>query len=182
MSILRKQTRSKYTHIDNELLDAEGLSFRAKGIASFLLSKKDDWEIKIEYLMHVGKEGRQAVRTALQELAAYGFLMRDRELSDNGEIRTVTRIADYPAFINVGTVERRINGYEPQAKLTPDLPETDMSETRTSKKRTVRKRDVLVTTDKRTTGSMNNRRRKDYNDIPADKPRGSYQPDDYPNL
>jgi hypothetical protein len=180
MSLLRKQTRRGYTHVANDLIDTEGLSFRAKGIAVHLLSKPDDWEIKIEYLMKVGKEGREAIRTALKELAEYGFLMRSRVQDASGQMTTVTNVADYPAFLNVGTVESRILGYEPGEKTDP--PENRRSEHRRSDKRTVGTPEVLVTTDKRTTGSMSKRRRKDYNDIPADKPRGSYQPDDYPNL
>src|SRR5690349_5454857 len=114
MSTLRKQTRSGYTHISNELINADGLSFRAKGIAMVLLSKPDDWIIRIDYLMRVGKEGEKAIRSAMHELAEYGFLMRDRVSAPDGKITTVTYVADYPAFVSVGSVERRIYGYEPK--------------------------------------------------------------------
>jgi hypothetical protein len=161
MSTLRKQTRSGYTHISNELINAEGLSFRAKGIAMVLLSKPDDWEIKIPYLMRVGKEGEKAIRTAMQELAEYGFLMRDR-VHENGKVVTVTRIADYPAFINVGTVERRINGYQPPT----DLAVSDTSGSSTSQNRHVRKGEVLVIPELQTTDEVRHRRKK----------RGSFRP------
>lgn len=144
MSTLRKQTRSGYTHISNELINAEGLSYRAKGIAMLLLSKPDDWVIRVEYLMKVGKEGEKAIRTAMQELAQYGFLMRDRVQDADGHIRTMTYLADYPAYIDVGSVERRILGYEP--KIT-DYPISGDSVSSTSDKRVVGKGRVLVTPD-----------------------------------
>lgn len=117
MSMLRKQAKSDYTHLSNDLLGNEELSFRARGIAAFLLSKPNDWIIKIEYLVRQGSEGREAIRAALQELATHGYLMRDRLTDEAGKLRTVTYIADYPAYINVGTVERRILGYEPPTEL-----------------------------------------------------------------
>jgi hypothetical protein len=167
MTILRKQTRRGYTHISNELLDADGLSYRAKGIAAMLLSKPDDWEIKIPYLARIGKEGEKAVRTALQELAAYGFLMRER-IHEDGAVRTVTRIADYPAFANVGTIEQRINGYTPKADADSDIPISDRSGSSPSRKRQVRNGEVLVNTEKGTTVSKSNRQRRNYSDIPDD--------------
>lgn len=159
MSMLRKQTRSGYTHISNDILNVEGMSFRAKGIAAFLLSKPDNWSIKIEYLMKVGKEGEKAVRTALQELAEYGYLMRER-IHENGKIITVTRLADYPVFINVGTVEERIRGYSAQKDAVSDIPISDRSETSSSRKRHVRKGEVLVNPDKAITDEVSHRRKK----------------------
>lgn len=164
MNILRKESRRGYTHIDNDLADAQGLSFRAKGIALVLLSKPNNWEIKIAYLMAIGKEGEQAIRTAMHELATFGFLMRIRERDEHGRVRTVTKIADYPAYIDIGTAETRINGYGPGVTETPttdlavsgmsvatDLAETDRSVNRRSENRQVGNRQVLVTTDVPTT-------------------------------
>lgn len=174
MSLLRKRVRAGYTHVANELVDNRVLSFRARGIAIFLLSKPDDWEIKIEYLVTQGKEGREAVRAALKELAEHGFLMRDRVQDANGQMCTVTRVADYPAFIGVGTTESRILGYEPQAGESTDPPENRSSGNRRSGNRQVGKPEVLPNTEKRTT--RNNHRRKDYNAIP-DEPKRRYSTD-----
>lgn len=151
-TILRKETRTGYTHVANDLCDTKGMSFRAKGIALVLLSKPDNWSIKITYLMNLSGEGEKTVRTALQELAEYGFLMRKRERNAKGHLRTVTLIADYPAYINIGTVESRIRGYE---KIT-DLAETDMSVSEVSENgmsvnRHLGNGEVIVTTDIPTT-------------------------------
>lgn len=151
MSTLRKQTRSGYTHISNELINADGLSFRAKGIAMVLLSKPDNWIIKVDYLMRIGKEGEKAIRTAMQELAEYGFLMRDRVAGDDGKLTTVTYIADYPAYIDVGTVERRIYGYQPSKT---ESPVSEYSVTGMSENRVLGDGGVLVTPEKITTDEV----------------------------
>lgn len=173
MSILRKQTRSGYTHISNELIDAEGLSYRARGVAVHLLSKPDNWVIKIEYLMRHGKEGEKAIRTAMHELAEYGFLMRDRVLGPDGKIKTVTCIADYPAYINVGTVERRINGYEPKAT---DLAVSDTSVTGRSQTRQVGNGEVLGIPDLITTDEVKVNKKSKQGSASKTATRRSYLP------
>lgn len=186
MSTLRKQTRSGYTHISNELINTEGLSYRAKGIAMVLLSKPDDWEIKIPYLMRVGKEGEQAIRTAMQELAEYGFLMRERVQGRNGKIKTVTYIADYPAYADVGTVESRINGYAPKPT---DLALSDTSVAGRSENREVGEGEVLVIPDKtipdkvKSTRNSNNKRGGQHRAAARTASGGkSYRKEDYPDL
>jgi hypothetical protein len=181
MSILRKQTRSGYTHISNELINADGLSFRAKGIAMVLLSKPDDWIIKVDYLMRIGKEGEKAIRTAMQELAEHGFLMRDRVSAPDGKVTTVTYIADYPAYINVGTVERRIYGYEPK---TTDTPVSEYSVSSTSENRVLGKGELLVNPDKLTTDTVKVNRKKNNNAPrpPRARTKKSYHPEDYKDL
>lgn len=179
MSTLRKQTRSGYTHVSNEIIDAEGISYRAKGIALVLLSKPDNWIIKISYLMAHGKEGEQAIRTAMHELAEHGFLMRDRVLDASGAITTVTYIADYPAYINVGTVDRRINGYEPKPT---DLAVSEMSETRRSETRDVGNGEVLVTPDLTTTDAVKVNRKNKKKAPAAQAPKRNYHPDEYSDI
>lgn len=130
MTALRKQHRTRYATIDNEILQDRRLSYRARGIASFIFSKPDGWPVTIENLMGgEGAEGRDAIRTALQELATLGYLMRRRESDTNGQKSTTTIVADYPAFIEIGTPEERINGYHaPTDLLETDMLETDMLE------------------------------------------------------
>ena len=129
MSVLRKKSKEGWTTIDNSILEDESLSWRAKGLACYLISKPNDWVIRMPHLIHVGKEGEKAVRTALQELAIAGYLMRHREQDTLGQFHTITEIADYPAFIDTGTAEERINGYSKSDTPKTDIPFSDRSET-----------------------------------------------------
>ena len=153
MSILRKEKKRGYTTLSNDLLNSEAISFRAKGIACYLLSKPDDWVINIPNIARTSKEGVQSVRTAMQELATAGFLIRSREQGASGQLATVTIVADYPVFIGDGTPEERINGYATRDKkidttitdnTETDLPENDMSE----RARSLVNTDVPITTTK----------------------------------
>jgi hypothetical protein len=72
-----------YTRIENSSLEDRNLSFRAKGILAYLLSKKDDWTVVVQDLMNRSpKEGRDAIRAAMEELRAnkyaYIFLVKDK--------------------------------------------------------------------------------------------------------
>lgn len=50
------------------------LSLQARGMLWYLLSKPDDWEVKIDDLMKAGSCGRNRVYAILKELREYGYL------------------------------------------------------------------------------------------------------------
>jgi hypothetical protein len=110
-SILRKRPRGGWATMSNEVLQDRNLSFRARGLAAYLLSMPDDWAIHLRQLATAGTEGREAVRAGLQELAAAGYMIRLRERGKGGRLRTVTMIADYPAWAETGTAQERMAGY-----------------------------------------------------------------------
>lgn len=111
-NILRRKPKTGYTTLSNEIIEDRELSYRARGVALLLLSKPDDWEISIQYLVEMGTEGRDAVRKAMHELSDRGYMKRERAQGEGGARVTVTLIADYPAFINDGTPESRRHGYD----------------------------------------------------------------------
>lgn len=81
MSIIRiKKRENPYVQIDKRPLSDNRLSWRAKGLWCYLLSKPDDWEIRSEDVLKHGTEGRDAVRAAMAELKQFGYaeLLFDR--------------------------------------------------------------------------------------------------------
>ena len=77
MSIFRiKKHTSPYVILDKTCLEEDGLSWRAKGIHAYLISKPDDWQVRLSQLIAAGKEGREAVRSAIKELSEAGYLHR----------------------------------------------------------------------------------------------------------
>lgn len=74
MSIVKIQKRlNPYAQIDVSCLNDNRLSWRAKGILCYLLSKPDTWKIRVADIWAKGKEGRNAVQDALNELKEFGY-------------------------------------------------------------------------------------------------------------
>lgn len=96
MSIIRIHKTSNYSVISNTPLNDERLSWRAKGIAAYLLTKPDDWRINADHLHKVGREGRDAVRAALKELEEAGYLHRTKEQDEKGRWHTVSVLHEVP--------------------------------------------------------------------------------------
>jgi hypothetical protein len=84
-TIIRTNKRENpYVMIDKCGLNDERLSWKAKGLLAYLLSKPDDWQIYESDLIKRAKDGRDAVRTALRELEKYGYMSRRQMRSEGG--------------------------------------------------------------------------------------------------
>lgn len=84
----RKQ--SNFTIIDNVVFSS-GLSFRAMGLLSYLLSKPDHWSVSVTQLVSSvadsGKaDGRDAVYAMLKELIKAGFVQRNTVRDESGKM------------------------------------------------------------------------------------------------
>ena len=83
-SIIRVQKgqENPYVMIDKRIFIDAGLSWKAKGILGYLLSKPDDWTIMVVDLIKQSTDGRDSVYSGLKELAACGYVKR-MDLRDN---------------------------------------------------------------------------------------------------
>ena len=84
MGVIRVEHNSNYTTMANYHLRDARLSLRAMGLMSKMLSLPDDWDYTVNGLASIVKEGRDAVRKALQELEAAGYLVREQGRSSGG--------------------------------------------------------------------------------------------------
>ncbi len=76
MTTIRVERRKKFTVIDRSTVNDDSLSFRARGLLVWLLDKPDGWRVNSTLIERAGKEGREAVRSALRELEDAGYLER----------------------------------------------------------------------------------------------------------
>jgi len=84
MGVIRVEHNSNYTTMSNRHLRDERLSLRAIGLMSKMLSLPEDWDYTVKGLCAIVKEGREAVRKALMELEAAGYLVREQGRSSGG--------------------------------------------------------------------------------------------------
>jgi hypothetical protein len=87
MSVIRikKAHRKPYVILDTTALLDDRLSYRAKGLHSYLMTKPEDWQVHLDYLAQQSPtEGREAVRTALTELEDAGYVKRQKVRGERG--------------------------------------------------------------------------------------------------
>ena len=86
MSIIRVQKNSNYSIISNVHLQDETLSWKAKGILSYLLSKPDNWQVYIAHLKNQSTDGRDATASGIRELINAGYISRDYTRNEAGQM------------------------------------------------------------------------------------------------
>lgn len=96
MGILRVAKNKNYSVICNVILRDERLSWRARGIAGYLLTQPDDWDINSNSLWRAGTEGRDAVRTAMKELEDLCYLHRIKRQLEDGTWETELVLTEIP--------------------------------------------------------------------------------------
>jgi len=93
-----------FTQIPNAWLRDTNLSLRAIGLLAQLLSHRDGWSVTIQSLATINGCGRDAIRTAVQELEEHGYLRREQERDDGGEYGRATWFTTSPSAENPATV------------------------------------------------------------------------------
>ncbi len=73
MIIRTEKGECPFAQIDRAPLEDARLSWRAKGILAYLLSKPSGWTVRADDLLKKGTEGRDAVRAAMGELRDCGY-------------------------------------------------------------------------------------------------------------
>ncbi|MDG3011801.1 replication protein [Rhodococcus sp. D2-41] len=86
-----------FTIISNAVLNDDRLSFRARGVLMWLLSKPADWRTRSEAIARQSPtEGRDAIRTAMRELEQLGYLVREKRQDERGRWHTEQTIFEEP--------------------------------------------------------------------------------------
>ncbi|MCK0089245.1 replication protein [Rhodococcus sp. F64268] len=86
-----------FTILSNALINDERLSFRARAVLIWLLSKPHDWSIRSDAIARQSpREGREAIRTAMRELAEHGYLVREKIQDERGRWSTIQTVYEEP--------------------------------------------------------------------------------------
>lgn len=81
-----KNPKNPYVMINKVFLGDNRLSFRGKGLLAYLLSKPNDWAVREAELVRASRENRDAVRTAIKELIAIGYIERQQSRNEKGQL------------------------------------------------------------------------------------------------
>ena len=115
-----------YTQIPNDWVRDTRLSFKARGLLTLVMSHSSGWSLSINALAEQNQEGKDAIRSAINELEALGYLSRS-QINESGRFG-----------------EAVWTTHDPNATDRADLPmaENPMTENPTPKKNNLKEEQV----------------------------------------
>ena len=87
--MIQIQRSGGYTVLPNGILRDTGLSLKTKGLFAIILSLPEGWDYSVAGLATVAGCGRDAIRGALKEMEAAGYLTRQRAHGEGGKFTGV---------------------------------------------------------------------------------------------
>lgn len=124
-----------FARINKAMLNDAKLSWKAKGVLSYLLGKPQGWKIWRNDLIHRSTDGRDSVDSALRELETAGYLRREqRQERNNGQFGSVVwHVSDRPMFAGLPTVAEKPLAVS-SSTVNPSLTKTDNNKTECNEK------------------------------------------------
>lgn len=123
MSIMRIQKKDNYVVIDKTLLNNRELSWKAKGLHSYLMSLPDDWRVQETDLVKRSKDGKESTRSAIKELTEAGYIKRVA-IREKGKFKSWEFVVyELPTFDTEPANEPEAN--DPPEQQKPDAPESE---------------------------------------------------------
>lgn len=88
MAVFRVYKESgNFVTVHKSFIHDDNLSWKAKGILLYLLSRPDDWRIYETELNKHSSDGRDSLRTGIKELEEAGYIHRTRKRNEKGQLR-----------------------------------------------------------------------------------------------
>jgi len=86
-TIIRATHRDRFVIIDQRTIEDEYLSWAARGLLGYMLSRPDDWTVRVDELCRRGDLGRDGIYRLLGELREAGYVIFEHQRDENGRIR-----------------------------------------------------------------------------------------------
>lgn len=99
MSVFKIEKTKDYTVMSNYHLRDKNLSYKAKGLLSFMLSLPDDWDYSLNGLCSISKESRDGIRSILRELQEHHYVEIEKVRGDKGYFEYNYLIYEMPHWI-----------------------------------------------------------------------------------
>jgi len=139
LTTLKKKKSQNYCTVDMEPIRKDSdLSWKAKGLLIYLLDRPPNWKVNFTHLSKVSKEGKTALRTAVDELKKNGYLSIKKVRGKGGQIRKWEwNLTENPNRLPLQQespdmenpeVENPSSGNNPPV-LSTDVPSTEVNKT-----------------------------------------------------
>lgn len=92
--IIRTPGRERFLILSKVPLEDTRLSWKARGLHAYLMSKPDSWSVLVAHLVNQGPDGKDSVMSGLRELEGAGYIRRTRRRNQPGKYDGI----DYEVF------------------------------------------------------------------------------------
>lgn len=98
---VEKNAENPYVMIDKNVFEDTSLSFKAKGILGYLLSRPNDWTLIIADIQKRSTDGKDSVKNGIDELIERGYIVKTEQPRQAGKFATCDYVV-YEKPINTG--------------------------------------------------------------------------------
>ena len=81
---VKQSRKDKFTILDNTCIQDTTLSWKSKGVHTYLMSLPDDWKIFITEIVNHSSDGKAALYSAIQELEKHGYVKKIQNRRGDG--------------------------------------------------------------------------------------------------
>lgn len=97
--IIKTAKRENFTVVNNEYLQDTRLSWKAKGLITYVMSLPDDWKLNINDLVNRSEDGRNSLTSGINELVEFGYCRKQRIKGEHGRfVGYIYEISDKAIF------------------------------------------------------------------------------------
>ena len=130
MSIIRVRKDARYFTASNEPFQDKRMSWEARGLMGYLLTKPDNWTVRIDDLVKQGPAKLTKLRRMLSEARLYGYMNRIRISRPDGTFDWITEVFESPSQNpNPSTSVRFSTSVLPTSVNPADITSTDLAST-----------------------------------------------------
>jgi len=101
VSIIRVEKNEKYFTASNIPFNDETLTWEARGVMGYLLSKPNHWQVMVKDLINSGPAGLEKIQRILKELEEHGYLKRHKVKNEYGKFHWISVVYEDPTLQRV---------------------------------------------------------------------------------
>ena len=85
LTIVKTKQNKNFTIMSLITINDNRLSWKAKGLHTYLISRPPDWTVYLESLKGFSSDGTTSLKSALKELIMFGYLFIKKERDKTGK-------------------------------------------------------------------------------------------------